>query len=304
MTSFVHIRQRGQAMIETLIACSLVLVPLFLALPVIAKYLDIRSHAVQAARYAAWERTVFFGGDAASELGWIVGPNAWKANEKTEGAVKSEIAARVLSKPSDTAKVESADSSSSNFKGAANGLWQDRIGTSMLAYGDVQGAVGQECDPSGDIGGAIFGGECAPGTVNSVIMPVVAVASSVGPFTLEMGGKYTATVTLGAKSYDPNSYLMSAALARKPMTETSVVLGNGWSAEGPNTTGRIGVTQQVKGLTPLSLLAAEIDMGSLGSLSILNVIQTVMSIWAPELHPRKLQIGKIAPDEVPADRLE
>jgi hypothetical protein len=35
-------RQDGQAMVEALIAAALVMVPLFLAIPIIAKYMDIR----------------------------------------------------------------------------------------------------------------------------------------------------------------------------------------------------------------------------------------------------------------------
>ena len=44
-------------MVEALIAAALVMVPLFLAIPVIAKSMAINSYTVQAPPYAAFERS-------------------------------------------------------------------------------------------------------------------------------------------------------------------------------------------------------------------------------------------------------
>lgn len=49
--------QRGQALVETVVA-ALVLVPLFLLTPIIAKYIHAKQLAQQAVRSAAWEGTV------------------------------------------------------------------------------------------------------------------------------------------------------------------------------------------------------------------------------------------------------
>jgi hypothetical protein len=62
MQAFRH--RRGQAMTELLIAASFVLVPLFLLIPLLGKYIDIRHAAIQAARYEAWEYTVWYNGTA------------------------------------------------------------------------------------------------------------------------------------------------------------------------------------------------------------------------------------------------
>ncbi|QDQ29035.1 hypothetical protein FNU76_23285 [Chitinimonas arctica] len=298
-------RQHGQAMLETMIAASMVLVPLFLALPTLAKYLDIRSHAVQAARYAAWERTIYFGGPSASEIGWGSFTNAWVANEKNDNQIKAEVATRILSSNSATSNFSSSDKNAGDFRaGKRKLLWQDRKGQSLIAYGQVQGTAGQTCDPAGDFSSAMLGYDCAPGTINRVLMPVATLASILGPFTLEMGGKYTATVTLSPSNFSRQSYLVDTALASQPMREKLVVLGNGWSADGPNADDKTSVLQQVKGLTPLSLLATEVSIPTIGTISIIEVVQTVFSIWAPELSPRKLEVGKIVPDEVPPDRLQ
>lgn len=58
-------KQQGQAMTEMLIASAFVLVPLFLIVPIVGKYIDIKQTTISAARYVAWERTVHLpsGGD-------------------------------------------------------------------------------------------------------------------------------------------------------------------------------------------------------------------------------------------------
>lgn len=53
-------RQSGQAMTEMLIASAFVVVPLFLIIPTVGKYIDMKHAAVDSARYTAWERTVYF----------------------------------------------------------------------------------------------------------------------------------------------------------------------------------------------------------------------------------------------------
>ncbi|MCG8379453.1 MAG: hypothetical protein MI865_08275, partial [Proteobacteria bacterium] len=53
-------KQSGQAMTESVIAASFVLVPLFLLIPLLGKYIDLHQTAIQAARYEAWEYTVWY----------------------------------------------------------------------------------------------------------------------------------------------------------------------------------------------------------------------------------------------------
>lgn len=52
--------QRGQAMTEFLIACAFVLLPLFIFIPLLGKYIDFKHSAIQSARYQAWEYTVWY----------------------------------------------------------------------------------------------------------------------------------------------------------------------------------------------------------------------------------------------------
>ena len=138
-------------MIELLIAAGFVLVPLFLAIPLLGKYLDLRASAVQTARYAAWERTVWYGGDAASSLGWFGVSRRWHANEKSDDQIRSEIAVRLLSdtspepgasfpltEPPMAEAFLSIDRSANAFRGNSKKLWQDRNEQALLAeYKDV-----------------------------------------------------------------------------------------------------------------------------------------------------------------------
>lgn len=52
--------QRGQAITEFNVTAAFLLVPLFIMIPILGKYIDMKHASVQAARYMAWERTVWF----------------------------------------------------------------------------------------------------------------------------------------------------------------------------------------------------------------------------------------------------
>jgi hypothetical protein len=53
----------GQAATECVILAALVLVPLFLIIPLLGKYIDIKQAAIKQARFEAWEYTAWFDHD-------------------------------------------------------------------------------------------------------------------------------------------------------------------------------------------------------------------------------------------------
>lgn len=53
-------KQQGQAIAEFNVTAAFLLVPLFIMIPLLGKYIDMKHSSVQAARYMAWERTVWF----------------------------------------------------------------------------------------------------------------------------------------------------------------------------------------------------------------------------------------------------
>lgn len=267
-------------MIELVIVASLVLVPLFLAIPLLGKYLDVRAAAVQTSRYAAWERTVWFGGDAASSIGWFGVDHKWDAISKTDDQIRREIGVRQLSETS-TDAFSSSDRSASSFKGGSKALWQDRTGQQLLAnYSDIQNTVGNNQ---------------APGTLNVILDPIANFASTLGPFVLEMNGEYAARVTIKIKDLDTDHFLAKSSTSN--FTEANVLLANGWSANGPDNPAKTSVKQQAKGLVPTSIFAAEVE-----GVKIMDYILGALSVILPEAS--KLEPGKIEPDNVPADRLK
>lgn len=266
-------------MVELLIVAGFVLIPLFLAIPLLGKYLDVRATAVQAARYAAWERTVWFGGSAASGSGW--GNKKWLANAKDDDQIRKELGVRHLSQTGASDAFTSTDRSASTFRGGAKTMWQDRSGQQLLAnYSDIQSPVAN---------GA------APGSLNAVLGLFNDIASTLGPFVLEMNGANSATVSMKIRDIDYDHYLLKNSTTN--FTETNMVLANGWSADGAADPAKTSVKQQVKGLVPTSIIATEI-----GGVKVIDYVLGALSVFFPEAS--KLDPGRIDPDQVPADRLK
>jgi hypothetical protein len=304
--------QRGQALIETLIAAALVLVPLFLAIPVIAKYLDIRSHVVQAARYAAWERTVWFGGDAAEPMGLGSGgpfSNKWDANEKKDGEIRAELGARILSETNANSGFTDSDKSAGGSPYGAKNFWRDRRGNVLANYGDVSGKF------SGKDADGVYNAP-APGLFNELFGPIMNVAAVVSNFTVETHGEYTTKVGLSVQqvAFNPDTGLggckgcdteFLASGTPQTFSETNVLVANGWSANGPGSLKDFGdhpekitVYNQTRGLTPTSL----INPPAGAFRTALDVLQTIALVFFPELST--LDLGRIEVDKVPADRLK
>jgi hypothetical protein len=311
--------QRGQAMIEALIASALVLVPLFLAIPVIAKYMDIRSSTVQAARYAAWERTVWYGGDAAGtdaagteDSGFFSSGNKWNANEKKDNKISAEIGTRLLS---DNIQ---AFSNNDTYGASPKQFWNDRHGSDDAATSSLL----QPYDGSVSIANG-----SAPGVINKLLGPLVNIMSVVSDFTLDTKAKYTAQVNfnvqqvayntgagLGGCTPDANDPLACQGVqdfiatgTKMSFSEKNVLVANGWGAYGPGSADdyahpaqgveKMTVYNQTRGLAPVSWLKTG---GVIGGLS--HALGAVLGAIFPELNT--LDLGRIEVDKVPADRLK
>jgi hypothetical protein len=59
---------RGQALTEFLICASFVLIPLFLIVPMFGKYIEMRLATIEAARYEAWEYSVWYSADCERDM--------------------------------------------------------------------------------------------------------------------------------------------------------------------------------------------------------------------------------------------
>ena len=271
-------RGSGQALVEFLIAATLVLIPLFLTVPLLGKYMDLKATSIQAARYAAWERTVWFG------------HADWAAAEKTDLMIQREIQQRFFSDTA-TVKLQSTDGNATGWGGTGpKPLWRDRAGNPMLVAYDSNVTQGVAKDDT-------------PGLINDILDPVVSAISFVGgilgaAFVLDMDSQYTASVNVQTVQTRPIKQVLHTTADTGAVTplfsEKNVLIANGWSANGA-----AHVKKQTEGLTPTSFLQRSPIS------DVLTVIQYLAYVFAPELNPNHLKLGgEIQPDVVPDDRLK
>jgi hypothetical protein len=131
--------QTGQAMAEFIVAMSLVMGVLLLAIVMLGKFNDVRNRALMSARYVAWERTVWTDGDIDKDLqadpdtteGWsgTYGKSALAVN-KSDAELKGEVMQRVI--VSDSARISSADRSQTQLAPALPAMWKDYGGKPLL----------------------------------------------------------------------------------------------------------------------------------------------------------------------------
>jgi hypothetical protein len=265
-------RQSGQAMVEFVLAAVLFLIPVFLIVPLLGKYIDMKGAAVMGARYAAWERTVWYGGNAASVT--------WPGADKSDDELRNEVRARVFS---EGGGISASDKSAGDWVGQGRKpAWSNRDGGAMLASYDSVAQTMENRD--------------APGIANDLLNLVVTVADAIGPFTLEMKGFYAAQVSVTANTLpigmtldnDPGNAFNPGQLT---FSDTNVILSNVWSANGA-----AHVKSQTEGLTPTSIFNNPVIK------TIWDIARITLGVVAaPEL--LFLDIGKIEPDVVPPDRL-
>jgi len=121
----------GQAMTETVITASTILVPLLLLIPLLGKYIDIKHAAIQAARYQSWEYTVWYASSADTPGGFVDGSgDALPYPVKSTNAVRTESRRRFFS-PTDT-PIAATDATGTWGIDERNMLWTDHRGNPIL----------------------------------------------------------------------------------------------------------------------------------------------------------------------------
>ena len=147
MTFQSKVKHHGQALTEFLICASFVLIPLFLGISMLAKYIDIKQAAVQAARYEAWEYTVWYAKDGEMMTGFgdgdddkfIVQP------KKTVAQTQAETRRRFYTDPHDELPIRNTDFTTDWTAANRNQFWVDRRGNSLYT-----GVAGGNLDSSED----------------------------------------------------------------------------------------------------------------------------------------------------------
>ena len=112
-------RQRGAAMVEFIVGALFVLVPMLLAVQALGKFADVQHTANTAARYAAWEKTVWFE-DRTSKFYAHNAPN-----QKTSAQIRNELLVRVINDRRSPLKYNHNDKGASTFAHGIDPLWHD-----------------------------------------------------------------------------------------------------------------------------------------------------------------------------------
>lgn len=256
-------RMHGQAMTEFLVAC-VVLVPMFLLLPVVAKYAHIRQMSQQAARNVVWDAV------------------AYPEHEMRGTApVQATILARTF-----------ADADAPIRSDVANTPTEGRFDSPML-----RALADQRLLERDNVRLTALSQQASPGWLSGAIsrglrdVPLIEFPpNSDGYVRAEVRMDMRDLVTSDGR---PARYLAPFDNLGLSMTSRQVLLVDAWNAGGPSE-GRRSVRSQVRSLVPSSHLdGLQPVLDTIGALPlpILGLVD-------------ELKIGTIEPDYVPHERLQ
>lgn len=276
-------------MTELIVAGSFVLVPLFLIVPLLGKYIDIRHASLQAARYEAWEYTVWYADRDDKAAGFHRRQPVKKLKD-----TKNESHRRFLSDPG----IELANRDQRGWRFSdRNRLWADHNGVPLYGLLDERKAIRrsklrgprQAPDPL-KIGKIIL---AVPQLAANFMSKILSVAKVKADFdVINTKGYFKSKVRVpttnvdGLEPFDKINLIFSSQAG---------VLGDSW-----NTGGKDHTEYQVGGIVPTKLLDNR----------PIDAILSVVGVFAPELKPctrRKqgsLWFGHVDIDAVHPDRLE
>jgi hypothetical protein len=198
---------RGQAITEFLVA-SLVMVPLFLLIPLVGKYLDVKQGTIAASRKLAFECTVRYD-DCANLAG--------------NSAFADEIRTRFYTGSGDEVLSNDKPAADALSSGDGNQLWTDRTGKALLEkFSDVGIQADQLALTSGAAVIAGFPGGGGPGV-----------------FGLDLDkGLFSARVQVQLSAgQTATDFLAQLDSLKLDMQFKTAILTNSWSARGPGSSG-------------------------------------------------------------------
>lgn len=213
-------RQAGQSMVETLVAATFILVPLFIMVPLLGKYIDMQASVLQAARNAAFERTIW---SASGNRDGSPG-----VAKQTDAQIQAKIALRyfgALESP-----ITSAAATASAY--APRDLWVDQSGNALLPkYSDITPTL----NPSA----------ASPDAADSTLSTALAGINIMmnGGTSLDFKGLFTGQVQA---SPVPVAFPHPFNTLALRFHSQDTLLANGWSAQSPT-----DVLRQTQNALPL-----------------------------------------------------
>jgi Flp pilus assembly protein TadG len=275
--------QRGAAMVEFIVGAVFFMVPLYLATQALGKFADVQQTANSAARYAAWEKTVWFE-DTSSRF---QSHNA--ANQKTTTQIRAEILARVLNDRRTGLIYKDTDKGAITLVNGQDTLWQDSAGTDYMSDISTTTLTSRYDRPTRDATGAaidLINTISIPNITGTLAPPVPVNTMASTTFTLKDVAKDSAVYQrLWSKDKGlPDDWVGMDFEGR------SGILTNTWSA---NASG--GTRQMVEDSVPTAS----------DTLKPILTTATIVALaaWDP-IAASQIEYGKVAPDVVPKDRLK
>jgi hypothetical protein len=288
----------GQAMTETLITAVMILVPLLMMIPLLGKYIDIKHATIQAARYQAWEYTVWYSEDAERtdplstaerSTGFVDGNGSSLDNfSKTTEDTQREARNRFFSNPltgDDPTPITNNDKGDWSVDDR-NPLWTDHQGNPLVldTFGDAPPT------PSADTPDLTLGFLTTILDVIRAITGAMAwvmggLGSDVGFTMINTDGYSTSQVSFPGQSprgliAEPTTPLNEAIpLSARPLlnlnfTGQAAVLTDGW-----NSGGLVHTTNQTGGLVVTSMIDEIFD-----SIPGWSAIRQTVSALIPEFN--------------------
>ena len=269
-------KQQGQALTEVVIVLLLVLIPLFIFAWAFSSYHNTRREALSAARYAAWERTVW----AEKVPGDLPAATARVVREKSE--IESDLLARFFIQPD--APIITNTGTPAPLKNADRaGFFRLHTGDNLVELEKVSGGDGEGTRPKLELV------ELGKNTSKSaeVINQITKIISLGHGLDLESKGLYQSRVSLKLNGIKGVKGFSNINLT---LNESAAVLSNGWSAGGAS-----HEKYRVTPFVPTATLFGQEPVKD-----IIDTITDVMGILVPPY--KDLELGKIETDVVPVDR--
>lgn len=221
--------RKGQAMAEAVIVVA-VLIPLFLLIPMIGKIGEIKAKSIDAARYAAWERTVYFG-HTLPNLPDTKRPVSLA--QKSNAAIAREAYVRAFSGAD--VKIKATDGVSGSIAAAGlNTVMKDYRGGGLLAAYSAagEGSATTEGDARGVVQNAVItvldfinGGSSAGNVWGEIVKYLTG-----GRFFLSTKGMITSTVSVSTNKVPGLKPFDNLALT---FHQSHTVMSDSWNAAGP-----------------------------------------------------------------------
>jgi len=269
--------QRGQAMTELLVVCALVLIPLLFIIPAVAKLISLKQDAEVAARYAAWERTVWFQDESRDDLQGYAGPIA----SRSDTTIARQIDSRILS-------VDSQAITSEPNPGYA-------LDAFLRLNHEVRGVLEPLIKEDGSRGPVKHyaqqtASESAPDGMTGSVDDIIGTLGDISRFSLNTNGVFTATVSIPVSDLGVVFELAAVPMNNLTVSRRSVLFAEPWQAGG---------NQHAKWLISGLLAAQYLDN---------DLVQTLQDVAAfagisKELGSNFLDIGHVDIDPMPSYRL-